>query len=244
MSFGNGPKLVNNGIILSLDANDKNSYPGSGNFWYDVSGNGYSASFANYGVGVVPSFQSSLINYFQFTGISPSGPHYTGGGYMTLSNNLDTNNATIECWFNNNTSATYVMVLGGKTATSSVYQGYTLYLNGSAIGKADARITTGGGTANTDISGNYSYNTWYHYVLTYNGANMFTYLNGVQLATAAKTGNCNTGVNFLIGAQNPSGVPQAFFSGAIAKMTVYNRGLSANEVVQNYSALKSRFNLK
>jgi len=33
-----GPKTVTNGLVLCLDAADKNSYPGSGTTWTDVSG--------------------------------------------------------------------------------------------------------------------------------------------------------------------------------------------------------------
>jgi hypothetical protein len=36
-----GPeKIVTNGLVLSLDAADRNSYIGSGNTWRDISGNG------------------------------------------------------------------------------------------------------------------------------------------------------------------------------------------------------------
>ena len=37
-----GPKIVTDGLVLSLDAADKNSYPGSGTTWYDLSGAGSS----------------------------------------------------------------------------------------------------------------------------------------------------------------------------------------------------------
>jgi len=230
--------FVASGAILFLDANDAASYGGSGTTWYDLSGNGYNATFASAGGGSNPSFTTAgSLKYFQFTGINPSGPHYTGGGYMTLSNNLDTSYVTIQCWFNNNTSAPYVMILGGKTANSSVYQGYQLYLNGSTIGKADARITTGGGTANTDISYSYSYNTWYNFALTYNGSNMYTYLNGVQVASSSKTGTINTGRPFTIGAQYLDGsTPSEFLNGAIGSMVVYNRALTSAEISKNYSS--------
>ena len=33
-------RIVTDGLILALDAADRNSYPGSSTTWYDVSGNG------------------------------------------------------------------------------------------------------------------------------------------------------------------------------------------------------------
>ena len=40
MSLTHGPAIVTSGLLLYLDAANPKSYPGSGNFWYDVSGNG------------------------------------------------------------------------------------------------------------------------------------------------------------------------------------------------------------
>ena len=40
MAFSRGPKIVTDGLVLYLDAVNTNSYPGSGNTWSDLSGNG------------------------------------------------------------------------------------------------------------------------------------------------------------------------------------------------------------
>jgi hypothetical protein len=39
MAITRGPKIVRNGLVLALDAADKNSYPGTGTTWNDLSGN-------------------------------------------------------------------------------------------------------------------------------------------------------------------------------------------------------------
>ena len=39
--------IVTDGLILHLDAGNKNSYPGSGTTWTDLSGNGYNATLNN-----------------------------------------------------------------------------------------------------------------------------------------------------------------------------------------------------
>lgn len=44
MAVLNGPGIITNGLILNLDAVDKNSYPGSGTSMYDLSGNNYTFS--------------------------------------------------------------------------------------------------------------------------------------------------------------------------------------------------------
>ena len=40
MATSYSPKIVTDGLVVCLDAGDKNSYPGSGATWSDVSGNG------------------------------------------------------------------------------------------------------------------------------------------------------------------------------------------------------------
>ena len=42
-----GPKTVTNGLVLCVDAADKNSYIGSGTTWTDVSGNGNNGTLTN-----------------------------------------------------------------------------------------------------------------------------------------------------------------------------------------------------
>ena len=54
-----GPKIVRDGLVLALDAADKNSYPGTGTSMYDLSGNNYTftlqgnATFSNEGRGSI-----------------------------------------------------------------------------------------------------------------------------------------------------------------------------------------------
>jgi len=42
-----GPNIVTDGLVLCLDPADKNSYPGSGTTWYDLSGNGNHGTLVN-----------------------------------------------------------------------------------------------------------------------------------------------------------------------------------------------------
>jgi hypothetical protein len=40
MTINYGPRVSTQGLVLALDAADRNSYPGSGTTWYDLSGSG------------------------------------------------------------------------------------------------------------------------------------------------------------------------------------------------------------
>ena len=47
MGFYDGPKIVTDGLVLALNAADRNSYPGSGTTWYDISGNSNNGTMSN-----------------------------------------------------------------------------------------------------------------------------------------------------------------------------------------------------
>ena len=61
MAYRNGPKIVTDGLVLCLDAAIGKSYPGSGNTWYDLSGNGNNCTLYN-----SPSFLNDNIGCLDF----------------------------------------------------------------------------------------------------------------------------------------------------------------------------------
>ena len=60
-------QIINNGLVLSLDAADKNSYPGSGTVWSDLSGNNNTGSLIN-----TPTFSNINGGSFLFNGTNQS----------------------------------------------------------------------------------------------------------------------------------------------------------------------------
>jgi hypothetical protein len=47
MTIGYGPRIVTDGLVLALDAADRNSYPGSGTTWTDLTGRGNTGTLTN-----------------------------------------------------------------------------------------------------------------------------------------------------------------------------------------------------
>ena len=47
MAFGNGPRVVTDGLVLALDASDRNSYISGSSTWFDLTTNQYTASLIN-----------------------------------------------------------------------------------------------------------------------------------------------------------------------------------------------------
>jgi len=79
-----------------------------------------------------------------------------------------------------------------------------------------------------------------HYCVTYDGAAVRIYRNGVFEDSQATTGSAVFNVGLQLGRYGADAVNYAF-SGDIANFLMYTRALSAAEVQQNYESQKSRF---
>ena len=85
-------------------------------------------------------------------------------------------------------------------------------------------------------------NMWGCYAYTYNGSNVIAYKNGVPFGNpAAATGTLGTNSNIVVIGRNADGVE--YLTGNLAYVQLYNRALSATEILQNYNATKSRYGL-
>ena len=85
-------------------------------------------------------------------------------------------------------------------------------------------------------------NKWSHVVASYQSGSKVIYVNGQSIGS-------NTGITgTLVQAVAPqiigsNGGGNEFFEGNYPSFKMYNRGISAAEVLQNYNAQKSRFGL-
>jgi len=72
-------------------------------------------------------------------------------------------------------------------------------------------------------------NAWTHVAMTYDGANIRLYQNGTLISTVAATGNMTNGNGGLIIGGNT--IWGEYFVGKIDEVRIYNRALSAAELV-------------
>lgn len=154
---------------------------------------------------------------------------------------FDSNTITMESWCNPTTTAQYGFLFEKGQVN-------TQYSNFFADAPANFYFRTIGGTiTNGDLSfttATYvTANRWNHIVCTYNGSIKIIYVNGVQIASVAASGTLASGqTNQYVGKYGNSGNNYPF-SGKIGISRVYNRALSASEVIKNYNSAKSRFGL-
>jgi hypothetical protein len=223
MAIIRGPKIVRSGLVLALDAADKNSYLGSGTAWKDISGNNNNATLTS-----GPTFSSDKGGCIVFDGVN---------NYAQVSNSssLNSSSQTISVWYNASSTPGRPATIIGKHDLTGSQNGYNVWTgNSTEIKVANTAYDAGPATGIASV--------WYFLTLAYTAnANMICYVNGISLGTTA-IGNLAISSNVLrIGISVDSFWSK--FTGKIAKIDIYNRQLSSVEILQNYITSKSRFGL-
>ena len=220
MGIDIGPIETTDLLVLHLDAANTRSYPGSGNTVYDLSGSGNTSALTN-----GPTYLSSNLGAFVLDGSNDyilvnsqanilSKTAYTKIAYIYISNFSTANN----------------IISGGFSGQHAFWMSSTDKLH---AGHNGAWNTVVGATS-------LSLNTWYFAAVTYsNSTGWKLYLNGREDGTSADTTTFTGNQEISIGSYSTSNN----FTGRIASVQVYNRVLSASEIVQNYNATKRRYGL-
>src|SRR3989339_2146970 len=79
-------------------------------------------------------------------------------------------------------------------------------------------------------------NSWHHLIGTYDGATVKLYQDGTLAGQTSATGNIDVNGNpLIIGRQGTS--PAGRFDGVIDEVKIYNRALSASEVLEHYQGM-------
>lgn len=220
MGFSRGPKIVTNGLVLSLDAGSKKSYPGSGNTWYDLSGNGNDAVLYN-----SPTYTNNNVHTFNFDETDD----WAKVDNATL---LSKTAYTKVAWFRPESSTNNILS-GGSTT----YGQHAFWMNSTSD---SLRAGHNGTWTRVSYSPGDMLNKWWCGVVTFNTTTGWVlYLNGEQVDTDVDTSTFSGNQNILIGSYGGGNL----FDGDIPIVMVYNRVLSPQEVLQNYNAQKSRFGL-
>lgn len=215
MSVQGNPYVINDSsLVLHLDAANPKSYPGSGTTWYDLSGNGKNGTLIS-----SPSFTSNFCGVVNTT---------AAGAKVQVTNiNLSSGAYTIMG------AARYSGGSNGRII-SSINNNWLLghWSNSVANHYAEGWVT-GVGAGGSDQN-------WRIYAATGDSSsdNWKFYINGILNAD-------NSG-----GSQGPNGIQIGGFAGAYEPtdgqcgfVLAYNRILSADEILQNYNAVRSRFDL-
>lgn len=228
--YANGPKILESSLFVCLDAASTKSYPGSGTVWTDLSRRGNNASLVN-----GPTFVNENSGAIVFDG---------SDDYALISSFLNT--------FNGPFSLSFTFYQTSNTLSAALFSNYNaasndgLFMQINSGGEGSGlRITyrqLGTNIFNFTQTAPVSLNTFYNIVCTYNGANAYTYYNGVRQSVSASASSYFSPVNtsLFIGSLTTT---ERLFTGKIYEVKIYNKGLSDTEVLQNYNATKGRYRL-
>ena len=112
MSCGIGPDITTNGLILSLDAANRKSYPGSGTTWFDRSGNGINGILTN-----GPTFSAANGGSLVFDGINDVVNTTT-----SIIDRSDGQEITVSCWIKpTRTSGQYSVFCTNRSNDMGIY---------------------------------------------------------------------------------------------------------------------------
>jgi hypothetical protein len=226
-----GQQIITQGITLYLDSANKDSYPGTGTTWYDLSGNGNNGTLVN-GPSFLPNVNSGI---FDFDGVDD----YTSLGFSAASLIQGKTAVTIGIFFKLDVLAD----LRGLIGTLNYGCGANLGL--VARGNVLTFYNDTGTCYDVGISSFVETGKWIYAVGTYDGTTTRIYgiKDGIlsQDSGTGKSGATNTFTSDfrIIGNQ----YPDYFTNGQCGTAFVYNRVLSQAEILQNYNATKGRFGL-
>lgn len=236
MSLAHGPKTSANGLVLCLDASNTKSYPGSGNTWFDASGNGNHFTLYN-----SPVWDGTSMSFST-----------TGSKYARSTNTFNlsyTNAITVECIYKVASVADNKMIFehtadwntnggafgaftnsnGGLDAQPSTNN--DLHMN-SAVGRLDS-----GPCSDLTV---YSMSQW----TFVQGEGVRHFNNGI--APAVINNVVSAGSNFAnaytyIAVRGGTNFHDGTLNTIMLK--VYDRKLTDAELQQNYKVFKNRFGI-
>jgi hypothetical protein len=226
--YANG-KIITSGLVLALDAADRNSYVSGSTIWNDVSGNSYNSTLTN-----GPTFSDNSI---VFDGIDD----YSTIGSRNGSSFTDTDNMTVSIFLKiNNKNVSGIL---GRFSSGASNDGWTIWVYNNKLIFFNTNSSNAYDPDYNSTGYSFTDSKWFNFCVTRNSSTkeLKWYVNGelnqeyiTNNSTYLKT---NNGIS--IGSLGTS----YYMNGSVGTIKIYNRALSASEVLQNYNSQKSRFNL-
>jgi hypothetical protein len=222
-----GQTIVTNGLLLNLDAANKDSYPGTGTTWYTLAGsnNGTLNGSPTYNTIVGGTFQFNGPSSFDYVSVSDTITHKTGQSF------------SYECWVYFNGLSGFDKTIVGKPGCN-----IGLMQAGSSMGMAvfGPNGVCAGGNTQYYAAGTSNTGVWEHWIGTYEvGVGIKSFKNGTLVSSVPVTGNIgNWGDTLYIGGSINSNYTGECY---IAYTSTYSIALNQNQVTQNFNALRNRF---
>jgi len=216
--------IVTNGLILNYDMSNYQSAPFTGTSITDLSGIGNTGTLTN-----GPTYSSLTGGVISFDG---------GDDFIEVpSISSISGDFTVGVWFY-------------TTATPNAYYKRLVdfdFRNGFWLGRNANTYTWGGGIKEGSLPYGiylpFTNGEWHYLVSIRSGSTHILYGDGITstISNTVTSGDLSSAGKILIAREYNDNT--SFFNGNIAHVQIYNRALSAQEVLQNYNASKTRFGI-
>lgn len=216
------------GLLVWLDAGRDGSYPGSGTTWTDLTG-GNNATLFN-----TPTYGTTYGGELTFA--------KTSYEYATISNLGSLSAWSLEAWVRFNSTP--------QNGTNAIITNqYDLISNlNFALGSIDPtsnQIKAGFFNGAWRMSSGVTVSTgqWYHFVGTYDGSTIKLYNNASSVGDTSYSATPVSGGEVRIARRwdDSATIANNFIDGIIPVVRIYNRAISAQEVLQNFNVQRSRY---
>ena len=219
----NQSSIVSNGLLLNLDASNPGSYSGTGNTWYDLSGNNKHGTLMN-----SPTYDAA------------SGSIVTNGTnqYIAIPEiSTSITNITMQAWVYVNLNTTGTFIKNGSNGG-----GYSIGIGNNAFDQTGSNVVMlFSGRRWISTGSNFGTAGWKLITMVLDGSSVpKAYVNGTLIGSypdatknpIAPIGTLNLGANI--------GDGNIYYNGKFAAAYFYNRELSLAEIQQNYNAFATK----
>ena len=222
-----GPsEIVSDQLTFHLDSSNVNSYPGTGTTWTSLVNSSDIGTFVG-----DPTFNAAEADSIDLDG---------NGDYVQIDNTslFDfSGDFTIEMTM----KLDQIGQTNGATIVLSndVLDGFQLHSTGNSM-----NVSIGGSTVSSPAYSSSVVGRWSTFTMSRISGVIYFYDNANLMGTVNNSTNIDSSALYL-GVQTPSRVPfyAHFTDGKIGSFRVYSKGLSSEEVLQNFNATKDRFGL-
>ncbi len=220
MSFSHSPKIVTDGLVFCIDAADKNSYPGSGTTWTDLSPNGNVSTLTN-----GPTFSTSGSGAIYFDGNND----YVSFTSQTFAVNSSPTSFCFDAMVDD-TSQTHLICMYNSYYSKC----FRIIYSGHLDFETNTNEETVRGTLHTWDT------NWHSYCVVFDGSgdagSSKMYQDGVELTVGTNDALTDSVTFDKIGYGSNGSV-----LGVVSTVKYYNKALTPKEVLQNFNAQRSRF---
>lgn len=228
-------QISTDGLILHLDAGNKNSYSGSGTSWVDISSRGTNGTLNN-GVSFLTDNGGSL----SFDG---------SNDFVSVGNVGSISTFTVEIWFKSDSVSNYrnpidcnfLVFNGGASGYSNLGPRLEQDSNG-VLGWVVGDSAGNYNGINVKSSGLNSSLTHYAAITKTGDSSFLSYYNGNYVSSLSFSNWPGTMSNVNIG-RGFSTSAERWFNGKVLIVRIYNKAIPNSEILQNYNSQKSRFGL-